>query len=126
MRKARNYIETLGDIKLLYNLELRKHVYRFINVGIFADVGNMWLFRANPSFPGGRFTSDFYKELAADIGFGLRFDFKILILRLDLGMPIRDPWLPENDRWVFNKINVSDPAWKTNNLIFNISIGYPF
>ena len=120
------YIETLGDIKLESNIELRQNLYKFIDLGIFADAGNIWLYRNNPLFSGGTFTSDFYKEIAADVGVGLRFDFKILLLRLDLGMPVRDPWLPENDRWVFDKIAFSDPSWRRQNLIFNIAIGYPF
>jgi len=120
------YIETLGDMKLESNIELRQNIYKFINLGIFADAGNIWLYHNNPLFPGGTFTSDFYKELAADVGFGFRFDFKILLLRLDLGMPVRDPWLPANERWVFNNISFGDPSWRQNNLIFNIAIGYPF
>jgi len=121
-----SYIETLGDLKLEGNIELRQRLYKFIGLGVFADAGNIWLYNNNPALPGGAFTSDFYKELAADVGLGLRFDFKILILRLDLGMPIRDPWLPENERWVINKIEFADPTWKKNNLVFNIAIGYPF
>jgi outer membrane protein insertion porin family len=113
-------------MKLESNIELRQHIYKFINIGLFADAGNIWLYHNNLLLPGGQFTADFYKELAADVGFGLRFDFKILLLRLDLGMPVRDPWLPENERWVFNQIAFSDPSWRKNNLIFNIAIGYPF
>ena len=120
------YIETLGDIKFEYNAEIRQNIYKFINAAVFFDAGNIWLYNNNPALPGGKFTSDFYKELAADVGLGLRFDFKILILRLDLGIPVREPWLPENERWVFNKINIEDPEWKRNNLVLNIGIGYPF
>ena len=121
-----NYIETLGDIKMEFNIELRQHVYKFINAAVFYDMGNVWLYNNNPVFPGGAFTSNFYRQLAADAGFGLRFDFKILILRLDLGMPLRDPWLPDNASWVVNKIDFASPEWRTSNLVFNIAIGYPF
>ncbi len=123
---TRRYIQTLGDIKLEGNIELRQSIYKFINAGIFAEAGNVWLYNSNPAFPGGTFSSGFYKELAADVGAGLRFDFKILILRLDMGMPVRKPWLPEGDRWVLDRIKLSDPDWKKKNLIFNIAIGYPF
>lgn len=123
---SNRYIQTLGDIKLEGNIELRQNVYKFINLGLFVDAGNVWLYRDNPDFPGGTFSSGFYKELAADAGIGLRLDFKILILRLDLGMPIRKPWLPEGERWVFDKIQLADPTWKKQNLVFNIAIGYPF
>ena len=121
-----NYIETLGDIKLEGNVELRQNIYKFLNAAIFVDGGNIWLYRDNSTFPGGTFSSGFYKELAVNTGFGLRFDFSILILRLDLGMPIRDPWLPDGQRWVFDKIAFSDKDWRRQNLVFNIGIGYPF
>jgi len=122
------YIETLGDLKLEGNIELRQKIYQFIGLGLFADAGNIWLFHANPALPGGEFTSDFYKQLAADVGLGFRFDFKILILRLDVGIPIRDPWLlPLNQNpWVINKIEPQDPTWKRENIVYNIAIGYPF
>jgi len=123
---SRQYIQTLGDMKLEVNFELRQHVYKFINLGFFAEGGNIWLYHDNASFPGGKFTSKFYKEFAADVGLGLRLDFKILILRLDMGMPVRKPWLAEGERWVFEKIQLADPTWKKNNLVFNIGIGYPF
>jgi len=120
------YIETLGDIKLEFNAEIRQRIYKFVNCAFFYDMGNIWLYNSNPNLPGGVFTSNFYQQLAADVGFGLRFDFKILILRLDLGMPVLEPWLPNNEKWVFNKIDFSSGSWRTNNLIFNIGIGYPF
>jgi len=120
------YIETLGDMKLELNTELRTTVYKFFSTALFVDAGNIWLYNDNPRFPGGKFTKDFYKELAADMGIGLRFDVKILLIRLDVGIPIREPYLPENERWVFNKINFGDPTWRRNNLVFNIAIGYPF
>jgi len=122
----RSYIQTLGDMKLELNIEWRQHIYKYFNFGVFADVGNIWLYRDNPMFPGGKFTPDFYKQLAAGVGAGLRIDLKILVLRLDMGMPVRKPWLPENSRWVVDKIAFADPDWKKKNLIFNIAIGYPF
>jgi len=56
----------------------------------------------------------------------LRFDFKILVLRLDLAIPLRKPWLPENDRWVIDKIAFGNNKWRGDNMIFNLAIGYPF
>ncbi len=121
-----SYIETLGDLKLESNIELRQRIYKFIGLGLFADAGNIWLYNNNPALPGGAFTSDFYKQIAVDAGFGLRFDFKILILRLDLGIPLREPWVSENNSWVINKIDFGSPNWRKNNMVINIAIGYPF
>ena len=117
--KSTNYIQTLGDIKLEANLEYRRNLYKFINGALFAEAGNIWLYRDNPTFPGGTFTTDFYKQLAADVGAGLRFDFKILLLRLDFGFPVLKPWATSS--------SVPQPASNTlNNMVVNIAIGYPF
>lgn len=121
-----DYIQMVGDLKLEFSTELRRTLYNFVKGAVFFDAGNIWLYNKNPDFPGGEFTKDFYKQFAADVGLGLRFDFKILILRLDWGMPIRKPWLPEGERWVFNKIDLGDPDWRKNNMLLNIAIGYPF
>ncbi len=122
----RSYIELLGDLKLELNSELRFEIYNFLKGAVFADAGNIWLYNDHPDFPGGKFNSEFYKEWAASMGVGLRFDFSILMLRLDLGTPVRKPWLPEGSRWVFNQMEPGDPNWRKENLILNIAIGYPF
>lgn len=120
------FVEMLGDMKGEFNIEWRKGIYRFIKGALFFDAGNIWLLRDNPDFPGGKFSSSFYKEFAADAGAGLRFDFSILILRLDFGIPVRKPWYPEGQRWRFDDIHFGDPTWRKENLILNIAIGYPF
>jgi outer membrane protein insertion porin family len=119
-------IETLGDIKSEFSLEYRAKLYSVIEGAVFADAGNIWLLRDNPEFPGGKFTKDFYKEYAADMGLGLRFDFTILLLRLDFAVPIRKPWYPEGDRWRLDDMRFGDPDWRKENLFFNLAIGYPF
>ncbi len=123
---TKTYIQTLGDIKLEGNVELRQRIYNFLHAGLFVDVGNIWQYRSNPDFPGGKFTSDFYKQLAVELGVGLRFDFSILLLRFDLGIPVRKPWLSEGQRWVVRDIDFSDKDWRRKNMILNIAIGYPF
>lgn len=122
-----NYIETLGDFKFEWNLELRQKLYSFIDLGLFFDAGNIWLFRENPNFPGGKFTKNFYKELAMDVGLGLRLDFSILILRLDFATPIRKPYLiDEGKDWTIREIDVLSGPWRRDNLFFNLAIGLPF
>lgn len=120
------FVEMLGDIKLELNTELRAHLYQFINGAVFFDAGNIWTQQEDPRFPGGQFTRNFYKELAVNGGVGLRLDFNILLLRLDVGIPLRKPWLPENDRWVIRDIDFGNSGWRNQNLIFNLAIGYPF
>src|SRR5690606_18266669 len=71
------FLEMLGDIKLEVNTEFRFNIYQFLNAAAFLEAGNIWTYYDDPRFPGGRFTSSFYKELAVDGGLGLRFDFNI-------------------------------------------------
>lgn len=120
------FIEMLGDIKQELNVEWRIGIYKFIHGAIFADAGNIWLLRDNTDFPGGQFTKNFYKEIAVDMGIGIRFDLSILVLRLDLGIPVRKPWYPEGERWRFNDIHFAVPEWRNKNLFLNVAIGYPF
>jgi len=120
------YFDQSGDIKLELNAEYRANIYKFLNVAFFADAGNIWLVNDDIQRPGAKFSSDFMSEIAVGAGFGLRLDFSILILRLDLAMPFRIPYYEKGDRWTFDKINFGDASWRRDNLILNIAIGYPF
>lgn len=116
-----------GDIKLEMNAEYRANLYKFLNVAAFVDAGNVWLINDKDNQrPGGKFSKDFLSEIAVGAGVGLRLDFSILILRLDLAMPLRIPYYEKGDRWTFNKINFGDASWRKDNLVLNIAIGYPF
>lgn len=121
-----------GDIKLELNAEYRANLYKFLNVAAFVDAGNIWLINeelnkdGQITRPGGKFSKEFLSEVAVGAGVGLRLDFSILILRLDLAMPFRVPYYEKSDRWVFDRINFGDSSWRKDNLILNIAIGYPF
>ncbi len=115
-----------GDIKMELNAEYRGKIVSFLDWAAFVDAGNIWLQNADSLRGGGQFTKDFAKEFAVGGGLGLRFDFSVLVLRTDFAIPFRLPYLPENERWVFNKINFRDPEWRSNNIVFNLAIGYPF
>jgi outer membrane protein insertion porin family len=65
-------------------------------------------------------------QMAVGAGVGLRLDFNILLLRLDLATPLRIPYYPSGDRWTFDKMNFGDKQYRKDNLILNIAIGYPF
>ena len=112
--------DRMGDIQLEGNLEYRFPVYSFFKSALFVDIGNIWLLKEDDSYPGGKFNFDsFYKELAIDVGLGLRLDFNFFIMRIDFAIPLRDPAEPENERWVINK-------WQFSDFIINFGIGYPF
>lgn len=120
------YFDQSGDIKLELNAEYRANLYKFLNAAVFVDAGNIWLLNNDTSRPGAKFSKDFLNEIAVGAGVGLRLDFSILILRLDLAMPLRVPYYEKGDRWAFDKINFGDPSWRKDNLVLNIAIGYPF
>jgi outer membrane protein assembly factor BamA len=120
------YFDQSGDIKLELNAEYRANLYKFLNVAVFADAGNVWLVNEDTDRPGAKFSKEFLSEIAVGAGVGLRLDFSILILRLDLAIPLRVPYYARGDRWTFDKINFGDSNWRKDNLILNIAIGYPF
>lgn len=115
-----------GDVKLEFNTEYRGNIYKFLNGALFVDAGNIWLLKEDPGKPGSAFTKNFMKEIAVGVGAGLRFDFNFLVLRTDLAFPIRKPYLPENERWVIDEIELGSGSWRKENLLFNLAIGYPF
>lgn len=124
--QAGTYFDQSGDIKLELNAEYRANLYKFINAAVFVDAGNIWLLNADKDRPGAKFSKDFLDEVAVGAGVGLRLDFSILVLRLDLAMPLRVPYYEKGNRWAFDKINFGDPSWRKDNLVLNIAIGYPF
>ena len=99
-----------------------------MNGALFADAGNIWLAHADPSYPGGEMKFETLgRDIAADAGMGLRFDLaSFLTLRVDLAIPVKKPYVSDNGGWVFYQIAPGDATWRSNNIIFNISIGYPF
>ncbi len=120
------YPQIGGDYKLEMNTEFRFPFIRRLKGAVFIDAGNIWMKDTLLYGPAGKLSKEFIKEIAIDGGLGIRFDVSILILRVDLGMPFYKPWLPEGDRWVFNKISLGSNDWRKENLVVNIAIGYPF
>lgn len=121
------FLQLGGDIKLEMSAEYRFNIYRFFKGALFVDAGNVWLHEANANIAGSPFLiSEFMKELAVGTGFGIRIDVSFFLLRFDLAMPLRKPWLEENNRWVIDQISFGSKDWRRDNLILNVAIGYPF
>nr|MBA3899609.1 BamA/TamA family outer membrane protein [Bacteroidota bacterium] len=128
------FLDQVGDIKIEGNVEYRFPIISVLKGAVFVDAGNIWTYRPNESLRNpitdeieGVFLIDnFYNEIAAGTGAGLRLDASFFVLRLDLGVPIRKPWLLENERWVMEDISFGNPVWRRDNLVLNIAIGYPF
>ncbi len=117
-----------GDVMLEGSLEWRPKLTKLFELGLFLDAGNVWLLK------GGTADNDltkfqlnnFYNQLAIGTGIGFRFDFDILLLRLDFAFPLTKPWLPEGERWVGNLIDFGSRDWRMDNLTFNLAFGYSF
>ncbi|HMH21674.1 MAG TPA: BamA/TamA family outer membrane protein [Puia sp.] len=109
-----------GDVKLEMNAEYRAKLFSIVRWALFVDAGNIWTRQADTSRPGSTFTGHFLNDVAVGVGTGLRFDFSILVLRVDVAVPVRYPWLPNGSKWVWNK------ATDISNLVLNLAIGYPF
>lgn len=117
-----------GDIKLELNTEYRTKLVSILDGAVFVDAGNVWLVNKSidSAQTGARFNKNFLKQLAVDAGVGFRIDLSILLLRLDIAIPLRKPYLPEGQQWVINDINIGNSAWRKQNIIYNLAIGLPF
>ena len=114
-------IERIGDIQMECNAELRFPIYNMFNGAVFVDAGNIWNYHANELLPNGEFHfNTFYDQIAVDAGFGIRLDFKLAIVRLDMALPIRYPYANDNGKhWRFDELSI----WDTN---LTLNLGYPF
>ena len=118
------YPDQSGDIKLELNTEIRQKLSGILEGAFFIDAGNIWLKNKDKNKPGAEFTNKFLSQLAIDAGIGIRFDLQILLLRFDVAVPLRKPWLPAGQR--ATPFNLGSAAYRKENLIFNFAIGYPF
>ena len=115
-----------GDIKLEMNTEFRPRISGPLYGALFIDAGNIWLANTDPNKPGATIDKDFLKELAMGAGVGIRLDIQLFVIRFDVAFPIRKPWLTPGNRWVINQIKFGQPEWRSENVIYNLAIGYPF
>jgi outer membrane protein assembly factor BamA len=114
-----NNFNKTGEIMLQATIEDRFPIYSVLNGSVFIDAGNVWLRRSSVDFPNGEFKLDtFYKQIAMDMGIGLRFDFSFFILRLDAAVPFYNPSVP--GEWF------SPAEFNYNHAILNFGIGFPF
>lgn len=136
----------MGDVRLGASLEYRFKMTKLFEGAFFADAGNLWSLNEDPNRVGGNITKDFYKQLSVSAGLGLRLDFTYVIIRLDMGIPLRNPALPDGAKWIWEDrqpyYQEGIDAWginpETNDYYykdkfpnpfrprFHLAIGYPF
>ena len=138
-------VTEIADIRLGGSVEYRFRITDLIKGAVFSDFGNIWTVNEDENRVGGQISKDFYKELSLSGGLGLRFDLSFLILRLDFGIPLRNPALPKGAQWIFQDPDPyiqegkdtwgkgSDNEYLYKDLMpnpfqpqFHIGIGYPF
>lgn len=130
----------VGDVRLGATVEYRFSLGGIFNGSFFADAGNIWTLKEDPNRPGGALTSNFLNELAVAGGFGIRVDLDFFIVRVDIGVPLRNPALPVGARWItqdrapylqegidtFGAANYEAILPKPFTPQLHIGIGYPF
>jgi len=129
----------IGDIRFGGSAEFRFSMGAILKGAIFVDAGNVWTFNEDINRPGSKFSSNWYKEIALATGFGLRMDLDFFIIRLDLGLPLTNPALPDGARWFFqprdayiaegiDKFGALYEQYLPRPFIpqFHFGIGYPF
>ena len=115
-----DFMNQSGDISLILNFEYRIKLFWVVEGALFVDAGNIWTIRDYPNQPGGLFKfNEFYKQIAASYGAGLRFDFSYVIFRLDMGMKAHNPATGQ-EHWPLLHPKFNRDA------NFHITVGYPF
>lgn len=117
------FINQTADIKLEANAEYRFKLFWILEGALFLDAGNIWTYNTDESRPGSKFVLKYLlDDMAVGTGTGLRFDFKFVIGRLDMGMKLRDPAIHDGSKWIVaeRKYNFRD------DFTIVLGIGYPF
>jgi outer membrane protein insertion porin family len=130
----------IGDLRLGGSLEFRFSLGDVIKGAAFIDAGNVWTMNKDDNRQGSQISSNWYKEIALSAGIGFRLDFDFFIIRLDLGLPITNPALPNGEKWIFTRQkpkfieeataklgpNYKQYIAKLYTPTFHFGIGYPF
>jgi len=93
----------IGDFRIIASGEYRFAINSFFKGAFFLDAGNVWTMFHDDKRPGGQLTKDWWNEFAVAAGVGLRMDLEYFVIRLDVGVPIRNPSLPVGERWIFQE-----------------------
>ena len=131
---SNNFIDRTGDIKLEVNAEYRFDIVQLFSGAlhlagaIFTDAGNIWLAHPTPQYPGGEFAlNKLGQDIAASSGAGARIDIGgLFTIRLDAAFPIKKPYVLVDNGWVLKDVNPLNKSWRSQNLVLQIAIGYPF
>jgi len=117
------FINQTADIKLEANVEYRFNLFWILEGALFLDAGNIWTFNEDSSRQGAQFRfNKILNDMAVGTGTGFRFDFSFVTARIDMGVKLRDPSIPDGSRWIM----ASRGFDFGNDVTFVLGIGYPF
>ncbi len=122
-----NIFNQVADMKLEANLEYRFPIISYLKGALFMDAGNVWNIRPGSLGEDAVFKlNNFFNQLAVDAGAGLRLDITYFVIRVDVGYPLRYPFLNCGQHWVFHPYDSSDPTCVKPKPIVFFAVGYPF
>ena len=108
-----------GDLRLEANIEYRPKLFWKIEGALFVDAGNVWTLRQEEKREAGAFRfNNFHKSIAVAGGLGLRLNLDFVLLRLDLGFVLRDPY---QQRW-----HSTSKWFQRDHYTLQFGVGYPF
>lgn len=134
-----------ANFKLEANAEFRSVLTNIwttrLDGAVFLDAGNVWTWKVDTSRQGSQFRFDelkdddgavinepFYQQIAVNTGIGLRWDIGYVLLRIDMGIKLRNPYKVDNENG--NGSSYWPKSWKPAGLkrIDNFALGlnYPF
>lgn len=113
-----------ANFRFEFGGELRFPLFLWLKGAIFLDAGNVWTLRKDDARPGAQLRWDSYKNIAIGTGLGARVDLDYFVLRLDFGLPLRNPYVyPNGDGyWVRNLFSKMQPK----DFNPNLAVGFPF
>ncbi len=119
----KDFLNQTADIKIEGNAEYRFKLFWILHGALFLDAGNIWTFSNDDTRPGAQFKfNSFIKDFAIGTGAGLRFDFGFVLMRVDMGVKLRDPWEDGDSKWIL----ANRPYNFRDDCTVVLAIGYPF
>lgn len=126
------FTDRFGDIQLEANIEYRFKLFRFFGYNLqgatFLDVGNIWNHKNNADGSGKLELRHLYRDLAMNVGLGIRWDLSYLVVRLDAAYKVKDPvrngagWMDTFEWRGTNRLG----GYERSNVGVQFGIGYPF
>ena len=92
-------VEGLGDLQAMLSMEWRSHWVSPWDLAWFIDAGNVWLHGADAPVAT-RWGDTGWGSVAVGSGLGVRYDFEVVVLRMDAGVRVHDPVQVEGQRWL--------------------------